>query len=381
MNIAINITQLQSGRVEGVVTYIEKLLTHLPKYSKNDNIYLIKRYDLDIGTTSKSINTINIQSPGVGQKMINKVMAIGNIHVATLALARLNQLIEKNNINIIHYPFSVIPPSDFGLKIPIVLSVMDIQHEFLPEIFSRSELLKRRSMFGPSIKRADHIVSISHFTAESIIEQYGVDTNKISVVHLAGDITKTPIFPQDLPNEYMYYPAGDWSHKNHIKLFRAIKELKKTGFTGKLVMTGLRTARKELLDKAIQELGLKNDIIDYGQVSYDTVGGIYKKAKIVIFPSLFEGFGLPPLEAMVCGVPIACSNTTSLPEIVGNAAEMFDPEDLQSISKAIDKVWTDSSYRKKLIARGNEQSKKFSWDKTAQQTLAIYRSMYNEKAR
>jgi glycosyltransferase involved in cell wall biosynthesis len=377
--VAINVSQLSPGRAEGVVTYMKQLIGGLQKVCADGQLIIIAQPGMDLGPiNSKKVQVIDLPAASTPERIANKLMSISKLRITTPRTKKLQAILNQNNVDIIHYPFSTIPPSDFKLTTPIILSIMDVQHEFLPELFTKSQLANRRASFGPSAKRADYCISISDYTTQSVVKFFGMDVGKITTVPLAGDVSTSPKVPSGLPSEYMYLPAGNWAHKNHRRLFEALAQLKTEGFTGKVVLTGLRSADKIDLPALAAELGVADLVVDKGQVSFDEVAGIYSKAKMLVYPTLFEGFGIPALEAMSVGLPVACSSTTSLPEIVGDAAETFNPESVDEIAAAIQKVWSDDTYRATLIKQGHVQAAKFSWKQTAKQTYQVYKDVYEQ---
>lgn len=376
MRVAINLLQLPPGRVEGVVTYAKKLIENLPSYIQDGEVVIIKQPDLDLGLIDAKIKVIDLGSSSMLSRILNKIMTQTRVRFYTADYYQLLKALKKHNIDIVHYLLSTIPASDFLLKQPIILSFMDMQHEFQPENFSAAELAQRRSIFGPSAKRADKIISISSHATQSLIEKFKIPASKIKTIYLAGDLSKKLQKVPGLPKDYLFYPAADWTHKNHFRLLDAMAKLKNEGFDGHLVLTGFRSGKAAAIHARIKELKLEGAVTDLGPVSFEEMAYLHKHAKMLVCPSRFEGFGIPPIEAMSVGTPVACSNTTSLPEVVGDAAITFDPESVDEIKAAILKVWNDKALRAELIKRGYKQVKKFSWQTMAKQTYDVYKEVY-----
>jgi len=376
MKIAINLLQLTPGRPEGVVTYVRELLSNIGDFTENDRIYVLVQQGLEL----PSLNEKSIEIVPFGRKKEEglKPSLYFDRLKRKLSLSKnnpsLSELIEKRGIQLIHYPFSIIPELDQKLSIPIILSVMDLQHEYFPDLFTSEDLLARQKNFYTSTQRADHIIAISEYTKESLVKKLTISESKIEVIYLAGNLSKTPDTSIVLPKNFMYYPAGDWPHKNHQNLFRAMAYLrKKERFVPQLILSGLQNESKLMHQKFVDELGISDEVTHLGQVSYDQVAGIYKRATMLIYPSLFEGFGIPLLEAMTANIPIACSNRSSIPEVTASAACYFNPENPESIARAIEKVWHNKSYRDVLIARGKIQVNNFSWRACASDTYNSYK--------
>ena len=133
------------------------------------------------------------------------------------------------------------------------------------------------------------------------------------------------------------------------------------------------------VNRTIAELNLENDVISLGRVEDTDVQYLYNSAQMLVYPSFYEGFGLPPLEAMTCGTPVIVSNIKVMPEIVGDAALLIDPHDEESLAIAIDRILRDEEFRQEMVVKGFARAKKFSWDKAAEETLAVYHKVYNEQ--
>lgn len=379
MRVAINLLQLTPGRVEGVVTYAKKLLENLPMYFEEGELVVLRQTGLDLGQLDPKIVVIELSSPSFLSRAYNKLLAISGLKVTSVAARQLVRILNKHNIDLVHYPLSTIPATDFSLNIPIILSFMDMQHEFQPENFSAAELMHRRTAFKPSAERADKIISISQHATQSLIDKFGIPAEKIETIYLAGDLSNKQKKVDGLPKDYMFYPAADWPHKNHLRLLEVIRKLKDEGFGGKLVLSGFRSDKAAVIHNKIQELQLEDAVVDLGPLSFEELAYVHKHAKMLICPSRFEGFGIPPLEAMSAGTPVACSNTTSLPEVVGDAALTFNPESADEIKMVIEKLWNDKKLREQLIEKGHKQVKKFSWQKMAKETHKVYEAVYEQQ--
>lgn len=290
--------------------------------------------------------------------------------------------------DLIHYMFTVFP---YWRKFdaPVVLTIVDIQQEYLPEFFAKGELGARSRHYRSSAERADHIIAISSYTKRTLIDKYAIPEDKITVVHLGydakaymkldGKIVEEFRKEYGLPERFLLYPAAFWPHKNHLNLVRAFRVLKdKYGYDGKLVLTGIKKGGHGVFEKEVNALGLDGEIICLGYLAYDELPLLYNAASCLVFPSLFEGFGIPLVEAFATGLPVACSNITSLPEVGGDAAVYFDPEQPQDMAEKINRVCSDKGFRENLIEKGFERSRLFSWDNTAQQTLKVYEKVYSK---
>jgi glycosyltransferase involved in cell wall biosynthesis len=180
-----------------------------------------------------------------------------------------------------------------------------------------------------------------------------------------------------LEKPFLYYPAATWLHKNHVSLFKALSILyAEHGFDGELVLTGVATKAKDSLLANIAEMGLKDKVRVLGYLPYEKLPVLYNLARLTVFPSLFEGFGMPVLEAMACGCPVACSNVTSIPEVAGDAARYFDPNSPEQIAQTILSLWDDERALRELGEKGVQRVELFGWERTAWKTLEVYRETY-----
>jgi glycosyltransferase involved in cell wall biosynthesis len=288
-------------------------------------------------------------------------------------------------LDVIHHPFTVLNPR--GLNIPSVLTFWDMQQEFYPQFFSPAELHLREKTYKPSAKEATRIIVSSEFTKQCLIERYKILSKKIDVIYIGYapeygilddfETLRKVKLKYNLTKPFMYCPAATWPHKNHKTLLSALRLLKvKHSFDGLLVLTGIAIkAQSEILEE-IAWLGLIDMVRILGYLSYDELPYLYNLARMMVFPSLFEGFGIPLVEAMACGCPILCSNVTSIPEVVGHAGVMFDPLSSEEMAQKIWDVWNDDSRLAEMRAQGIKQVKKFNWEETARKTLGVYKKAF-----
>jgi glycosyltransferase involved in cell wall biosynthesis len=265
-----------------------------------------------------------------------------------------------------------------------VLIMPDIQHEYRPEFFSARDLDERRRVYTASARQASHICAISEFTRQTLIERLGIAPERITTTHLAADTVFHPgsaarrdhrrvLDKHGLKaGEYLLFPGNTWPHKNHEVAFEALRVLREAyGLDPLLVCTGSpKEAHPELLAK-IQDAGLGPRVRFLGYCPLHDMPSLYGGAAALIFPSLFEGFGLPLLEAMWCDCPIVCSNVTSLPEIAADAALLADPRSPEALAHALNRVLTEDELRRTLIARGRKRVRDFSWTKFTMEVVSV----------
>ena len=272
---------------------------------------------------------------------------------------------------------------NFNLKrIKSITTIHDVIVFLKPELFS----LKHRFIVGhltrSAIEKSDHIITVSDSTKKEILELFpSIDSEKITVTYEASDMEMpssdmmNKVFTEfpELPKNYLLSLGTLEPRKNLKRLIEAFRNLRLNNRINDidLVLVGGKGWLESGIDKSKEELK-KEGIIVLGFVEDQWLPAIYANALAFIYPSLHEGFGLPPLEAMSCGTPVLLSNASSLPEVGGDAALYFDPLSVEAIEEAIEKIIFDVDLQKTMSEKSLIQSKQFSWDKTAQQTEEVY---------
>jgi glycosyltransferase involved in cell wall biosynthesis len=254
----------------------------------------------------------------------------------------------------------------------------------------RGSLLVRAytRLVAAAARRADAVIADSECSKRDIVKHLGIDAARVRVVYLAAGAHYRPVDDTTavrrkyaLPDKYLLYLGGFDQRKNVrviIEAFARLPEFHAAGY--RLVLAGVKLGEDSEFfpspQRIARETGLSNDAIQsIGWVDGDDQPALYAGATVFLFASLYEGFGLPPLEAMACGAPVISSNASSLPEVVGDAGVLVDPHDPAAWGDAIRAVLTDGARRTAMRERGVAQSKKFSWDRVADETLAVYESV------
>lgn len=262
---------------------------------------------------------------------------------------------------------------EFSTQLPIKQPRLWLMQQY-------SRLIQTRTAY-----MADQIITISNYSKSRIVQQFGIEANKITVTHLAVDerfgIDSKEIASTILSNKfgltnYVLALASASPRKNINGLLLSYALLnKKLRQQHKLLLVSTHTALKQDLQRQIVKLGIENDVIFLQQVSDEDLIYLYKAASLFVFLSLEEGFGLPPLEAMACGTPVVASNTSSLPEVLGDAAILVTPTDTKIIAEAITTILTTPFLANEMCDKGLKRNELFSWEKTARETLAVYKSV------
>jgi glycosyltransferase involved in cell wall biosynthesis len=289
--------------------------------------------------------------------------------------------LRRHPVDVLHVQFTA-PPL---CPCPVVVSVHDLSFEHLPETFKRRSRTQLRLTVRSSARRAAHVLTLSEHTRQDVAQTYGIPLESITAIPLAAPKHFGPVHnDKELQRvRHIYGIDGDYvlsvgsiqPRKNLSRLVRAFAALRneqRNQSFPKLVLVGKCAWLFDETFQALRESGLGNEAIVTGYVPESDLPALYSGALCFVYPSIFEGFGLPPLEAMKCGTPVIVSNTTSLPEVVGDSGLQVDPFDVNSIASAIKKLLFDTDLRRELSARGQSRAQLFDWHDTARRTLAVY---------
>jgi glycosyltransferase involved in cell wall biosynthesis len=266
--------------------------------------------------------------------------------------------------------------------VPTVLTVHDLIFKLFPEHHKRLNHLFLNNAMPLFVQRADAIITISESSKRDLIDHYGTPADKITVIYEAAAPDFTAPTPDDiarireafkLPEQFLLVVGTIEPRKNYSRLIQALMRLRQTYTDLKLVVVGSKGWLFEDFFQTITDLNATEHVLFPGYVPDADLPAVYGAATVAVMPSVYEGFGLPVLEAMACGVPVASSNAASLPELGGEAARYFDPHNTEEMVAVLDEILSDSHLRTQLRASGLEQAAEFSWERTAQETLAIYR--------
>jgi glycosyltransferase involved in cell wall biosynthesis len=275
---------------------------------------------------------------------------------AAMNAGRVLPVLDGRGFDLVHYPATVPVPRVRG--VPRVVSLLDVQHHELAQMFSPLERRLRAWAYDGAARDADLVLTISEHARRGIIEHVGVAPDRVRSIPLGVDLARFspdgpgPAEHLGLPARYVLYPANMWPHKNHARLLEAFAALDDPDLW--LILTGQTYGNEGLLAGHARVRHL-------GHVAHDELPALYRGATALIFPSLFEGFGLPPLEAMACGVPVAASDRGALAEVCGDAALLFDPEDVEAMTDAMRRVTGGGARRERLRAAGPAHAAGFTW--------------------
>lgn len=289
--------------------------------------------------------------------------------------------LRRNPVDVLHVQFTAPPFS----PCPVVVSIHDLSFEHLPKTFKWRSRKQLRITVRRSAREAAQVIALSEYARSDIIDTYRVSPEKVSVIPLAAPAHFGPVNDEQelqrvrqtygIEGDYILSVGAIQPRKNLSRLVAAYSRLRGANPEGKLPQLVLVGKCAWLYDetlRTIKELEVSNSVILTGYVPEADLPALYSGALCFVYPSYFEGFGLPPLEAMKCGAPVIVGNKTSLPEVVGDAGLLVDPFEVDDIAAAIEKVISDSNLRAQLRVKGLERAKLFDWRETARQTLAVY---------
>ena len=331
----------------------------LRKYNYSHNVIInqLHTYSNLLKRCSKNIRAV----PFIGPSMTSSRL----FSVAELKMMSLVSDVPYTDVSWWFYPHCFAPIPNLN---NLIVICHDLQHYTYPEYFS---WLVRRMRYGAesSLSNAKRIICVSNFTRNELLARHPELENRTVVVYEPHGIDLTDaVIAQEL-NEvdesckppYFLYPAIDWPHKNHVLLLETASMLKRRiGLEFKIILTGHRR-RGNWLKNQIENSGLSEVVLDLGPVSFTKLIALYKRARSLVFPSLFEGFGRPLVESMACGTPIIASRNTAIPEIVGNAGLLFDPHSSVEFMQAMKEMLSNGALYTTLSSAALSRSKEFSW--------------------
>jgi glycosyltransferase involved in cell wall biosynthesis len=369
MRVGLNLLYLLPGRVGGSEIVAKQLVPALAKARPNDEF---------VAFTAREAAPVLANEGWPDNVRIRRLDVPGAIKPARVGveMSLLPILAKRERLDVLHSLGTTHP---VALGVPGVSTVLDLIYEHFPDTFPAPLRWGLRAVVGPGARSADRVMAISEAGKRDIVEHLRVPADKVDVVHLGFGMRPPPtITPEpELRDRYglgtkrvILCVSAAFSHKNIPRLVEAFERLDMPDTH--LVVVGHAGRDQEKLAELVRAGGLDDRVTFTGWISAEDLEGLYTLASCCAYPSLFEGFGLPVLEAMARDKPLACSNLTSLPEVAGDAAELFDPLDVDAITAALQRVLTDDERAAELVARGRERVKHFTWERCAEACLAVY---------
>lgn len=382
MKIGIDCRMYRSG-VAGIGRYSQNLIKNILEIDQEDEFVLFMTQE-----DEKEFENLKIKNSIKIDNLKFKIIITDIVHYSLAEQTKFLKIIAAEKLDLMHFLNFNFPIRYRG---KFVVTIHDLTLYFYPATARQTNVVKRTAfnfVMKNACNKADKIIADSKSTKNDIIKVFKTPAEKIEVIYFAADDkefqTVNKDFINKLENKYnlndspIILTVGQFRpHKNLPGLVEAFDILRKD-IDAKLVILGKPDPKHARLSYAIDNSPYKRDIIIPGFVSDKELAAWYKIAAVYCFPSLYEGFGLPGLEAMAAGLPVVSSNTSSLPEVYDNAALYFDPLKSQEIAGTIKEVINNNKLRQELISKGYAQVKKYSWQKTASETLKIYNKIVQQ---
>jgi glycosyltransferase involved in cell wall biosynthesis len=378
-----------SGQFGGVEQVVIGIAGALSKLTDGDEEYLfltnpehddwIRQY---VGGPCRLLHSRrsypNRRSRALVRALAERTPGIG----ARFAVRPSDGTVERAGVDVVHFPFQ----DAFLTELPTIYQPHDLQHLHLPELFSGWERARREAIYRTHCERAALVVAMTSWGRRDFVESYGLAPEKVTVVPGGSVLGEYPApTPADLdrlrssfslPDSFLLYPAQTWPHKNHERLLEAVARIRdEQGTTIPLICPGKRTRHYRRISELVDSLELQETTSFPGFVSSLELRGLYELATGLVFPSRFEGWGLPVCEAFDAGLPVASSRATGLPDVVGDAGLLFDPDDVDEMARQLHRLWSDGELRKSLSERGRKRADEYSFDHTARLFRAHYRQV------
>jgi glycosyltransferase involved in cell wall biosynthesis len=351
----------------GIGTYIRNLLRHLARLdSQTEFVIFCRPEDRDA-------------LAAVGENFRPVPETSGNYSIAEQV--RIPWALKREGVTLFHAPHYVLPPL---VRCRSVVTIHDVIHLMFPQYLpNRIAFSYAKWSITQAAQRATRVMTVSQSSKRDILRFVDTEPDKIDVIYNAYD-ERFAMEPREedvvrvreryqLTDEFVLYAGNVKPHKNLERLIDAFALVRKRGLDHlKLVLIGDEISKYTALRRAVHQHQLHNYVRFLGYLPEETLAVMYRLAGVFVFPSLYEGFGLPPLEAMASGTPVVTSNVSSLPEVAGDAAVLVDPYDPQAIADGIYRVLTDEKLRRALIHKGIARAGQFSWEQSVRRVRQIY---------
>lgn len=368
MRIGIDISTLTKSP-DGVNCYLLNLVEHLSLIDGENSYFLYTN------------RRINLRIPRVNIKNNNFVLRqSNNSHRLIWMQCQLPFLLKKDRIDVLHSPCYNTP---LVSGVPSVVTVHDASSSLFPEQF----VLKHRFVYSTlvplSAKKASRIIAVSEHTKQDIIKLFKISESKIDTIHEGVNKTFYPRRNDEVDSvKHRYNIEGNYvlfvgTLQPRKNLVYCIKAFNLLNMEYKLVIAGKKGWFYDNIFRTVRQLNLVSQVVFLGHVPEEDLPLLYSGASLFVFPSLYEGFGLPPLEAMACGAPVIASDTSCFPEILDKSAVLVDPHNVRQFADEMSKILLDRQLRKKMTSLGLERVKQFNWEKTARETLKTYSEASN----
>ena len=370
LRVGVNLLWLAPGEVGGSEEYVCRLLEGVDEVAPRDveiTLFVNRRF---WGAHPKLANAHRLEVAAISGRSRSARIVAESTWLAARA--------ESLGVDLVHHPGGTVPLRSPG---PVLLSLHDLQYLAHPEFFSSLKRSYLGAVVPRSVRQAAVVTAPSEFARGTVIRELGVAAERVLVVPHGIPMSEpgwaTP--PEVVRARYgvtgpfLLYPAVTWAHKNHVTAVRALADLRRDHPDLMLVLTGAAGPAEGVVADEIARLELTDRVRRTGRIPAVDVNGLYDEAALTVIPSRYEGFGIPALEAMRRGCPVVAARATALPEVVGDAAALVDPDDIEGWVVAIDSILTDPQRRDALVVAGRSRAAHFSSERAATALLTAYR--------
>jgi len=350
-----------STNFTGIGRYTSELVDHFIRLNDQQQ----RKHELVLFFNNPEFRNYKAPNPAVKKVLVNAK------HYSFAEQTRFLKALNKENCSVVHFPHFNVP---IFYRKPYTVTIHDLTLSFFPgqKMNKFYHRIGYHLTIKNAVKRAKKVIAVSNNTKKDIIEQLRINPDKITTIYNGLSDSFRMLDNAKAPQKPFLLYTGVWrDHKNLVRLINAFAQIHKK-LDIDLVITGKENPYYPEVKQAVESHSLQDHVLFPGHVSEKELLRLYNTAKIFVFPSLYEGFGLPPLEAMACGTPVAASNVSSIPEICGEKnAVFFDPYDENDIANKITSLYKDPDHQAELISLGLARAENFTWTKTAQKTYQL----------
>jgi glycosyltransferase involved in cell wall biosynthesis len=362
--------------LSGISRYTLKLVKSLTMLDPRLETILLQAGGLGPVEKAGEFDTVRL----AGSRLLPGLMTVGQVAI--------NRAAQRLKLDVLHDPTGVTPFSLTNGRFRTIVTVHDVFAWSLPGHSSRLDTLIYKHWLPRVLPQVDAVITDSHQSKRDIIHFLPIEEEKVTVAPIGVDRHFRVLSTEEVQHvlgrycmdvPYILYVGSIAARKNLPRLLEAYARLRNWSSNWRLVIAGTRGWKSSPVYETVERLELAGCVHFTGYVEEEDLPALYNGADLFVFPSLYEGFGLPVLEAMACGAPVVTSNTSSLPEVAGDATLLADPEDVEAITEAMRRVLADRALAKELQAKGLERAEQFTWERTARETIAVYEKVLGQK--
>jgi len=359
------------GQATGVGRYVRNLVWHMLEQGTGEQFVLFVDREGEEGS-------LPLDRSNVSRRTLT-LPALQNYF--TWLQLRLPPSLWRRPVDLFHFPFYTMPLLSIG---PAVVTIHDLTFELHPEWFSRRSRLSTRRFARLAARRATAILTVSEWSKKDLVEIYAVDPQRVHVIYPAvgewndegsRDSGESVARRLGVPGPFVLHVGSIHTRRNLARLLRAVARLRQAGEDLAVILVGKVEYPYPDVARMIRDAGMSGAAVHAGYLPDADLKALYQEARVLAVPSLYEGFGLPGVEAMALGTPVVAANTSCFPEVLGDGALLVDPLDEEAIADAIRRAAQEGTEREALRARGRRRAARYSWERTAKETLAVYRTV------